>query len=68
MDKNRRLIPLTEWNDHHPWPPHGGLRHLVFNRDTNGFDKVMRKVGGRILIDEDKFFKWADKQNKENYQ
>ena len=28
--KERRLIPVTKWNDYHPWPPIGGLRHLIF--------------------------------------
>ena len=28
QDSNR-LIPVTEWNKHHVWPPAGGLRHLA---------------------------------------
>ncbi len=56
-----RVIPLTKWNEYHEWPPLGGLRHLVFNANTNGFDKVMRKVGRRVLIDEDAFFEWVNK-------
>jgi len=59
-----RLIPLTEWNDHHPWPPLGGLRHLVTNAKENGFDAVIRRVGGRILLDESAFFEWVNRQNK----
>lgn len=59
----RRLIPLTEWNQYHSWPPTGGLRHLVFNRDKNGFDKVVRKCGARVLLDEGAFFEWVDQQN-----
>jgi len=61
--KKRNLIPLSEWHKHHPWPPIGGLRHLVFNAKTNGFDRVIRKVGGRVLIDEGEFFAWVDRQN-----
>jgi hypothetical protein len=60
-----RLIPLLEWNNHHPWPPTGGLRHLVFNAKTNGFEKVVKRIGRRILIDEKAFFKWIDEQQKE---
>lgn len=56
-----RLIPLSDWPKFHPWPPIGGLRHLVFHEKTNGFDKVIRRVGRRILIDEGLFFKWLDK-------
>ena len=59
-----RLIALTEWPQHHEWPPIGGLRHLVFNAQTNGFDRVIRRVGRRVLIDEQKFFEWVDEQNE----
>lgn len=54
-----RLIPATKWNDHHLWPPIGGLRHLIFYEHQNGFAKCVVRVGGRVLIDETKFFEWA---------
>ena len=57
-----RLIPLTRWPDHHPWPPLGGLRHLVFHARSNGFDAVIRRVGRRVLIDEAEFFRWVEQQ------
>lgn len=56
----RRLIPVQDWPKHHPWPPLGGLRHLVRHRQTNGFASVVRHVGGRVLIDEAAFFAWVD--------
>ena len=62
----RRLIPVTAWPQHHPWPSIAGLRHFVFNAKTNGFEKVMRKVGARILIDEQMFFQWVDEQDHEH--
>lgn len=58
-----RYIPLTDWPNHHPWPPLGGLRHLVFNAKANGFDAVIRRAGRRVLIDEQAFFSWLNKQN-----
>ena len=61
-----RLIPLTKWSQYHSWPPVGGLRHLVFYKNCNGFDKVVKKVGSRVLIDENKFFEWVEEQNKSN--
>ena len=57
-----RLIPLVDWPTIHPWPPLGGLRHLVLHRHTNGFDAVVRRVGRRVLIDEAAFFAWVDRQ------
>lgn len=53
-----RLIPVTEWNQHHCWPPIGGLRHLIFH-PPKGFDAVVRRVGRRVLIDEAEFFAWV---------
>jgi hypothetical protein len=62
-EQQSRLIPLTQWPQHHSWPPIGGLRHLVFHRKSNGFDKVIRRAGKRILIDEAAFFEWVAEQN-----
>ena len=60
-----RLIPVTEWNKHYDWPTLGGLRHLIFFAKTNGFWKVIRRVGRRVLIDERAFFAWVDSVNVE---
>ena len=43
-----RYIPVPNWEKHHEWPPIGGLRNLIFNKKTNGFDKVVKKVGKRV--------------------
>ncbi len=56
-----QLIPANEWPKHHAWPPIGGLRHLIFNAKTNGFDSVVRRVGRRVLIDQQAFFAWVAK-------
>lgn len=63
MQGERRLIPVTQWSEHHSWPPLGGLRHLIFHKHENGFDRVVRKVGGRVLIDENAFFLWVEEQS-----
>ena len=51
-----RLIPLTDWNKHHEWPPQGGLRHLMFYRESNGFARAFVKCGRRVLVNEQEFF------------
>lgn len=53
-----RLIPVTKWNDYHNWPSVGGLRSLIFNAYRNGFNKVIRRCGRRVLVDEKAFFDW----------
>ena len=57
-----RLIPVTKWEDYHPWPPIGGLRHLIFFEKTNGFKHCVVRLGRRVLINEDKFFEWVEQQ------
>lgn len=61
-----KLIPITQWNNYHPWPSQAGLRWLVFNEKTNGFNKVVCRAGRRVLIDELEFFKWAKSNNDHN--
>ncbi len=56
----KRLIPLPKWNNYHPWPSIGGLRHFVFFADSNGFKSCIKRVGRCILIDENAFFDWVD--------
>ena len=63
QDNSRtRYIPVPNWEKHHEWPRLGGLRNLIFNKDKNGFDKFVKKVGKRVLIDECAFFEWVAKQ------
>ena len=57
-----RLIPVAEWQKYYPWPTEGGLRHLIFFGAANGFNKVVRRVGRRVLIDEVAFFAWVNQQ------
>jgi hypothetical protein len=62
---NTRLIPCTDWPKYHPWPSVAGLRWLIFNAKHNGFDKVIRRVSKRVLIDELEFFAFVKEKNKE---
>ncbi len=60
-----KLIPVVNWNEHHPWPPKGGLRYLIFHAKSNGFDTVIRRIGRRVLIDEAAFFAWVEHKGKQ---
>ena len=54
------LITIPQFCERHSWPPHGGLRWLIFNAKDNGFAKCVVRVGRRVLIDEREFEKWLD--------
>jgi hypothetical protein len=58
-----RLIPVPKWNDYHPWPPAGGLRHLIFNAETNGFKSAFKRVNRSVLVDETEFFRCVERKN-----
>jgi hypothetical protein len=45
------------------WALEGGLRSLVFHRKDNGFDQCIIRIGRKILINEEAFFRWLDEKN-----
>lgn len=59
-----RILPVNKWP--HPWPSQSGLRHMIFNAEKTGFDRCIRRIGRRVLIDEAEFFKWIDEVAKKN--
>jgi hypothetical protein len=62
-----RLIPLSEWNDHHVYPTVGTLRQYKFYNTRNFIEECLEfggADGNRILIDEKKFFEWQRKNKK----
>jgi len=41
----------------------GGVRMLLFNADTNGFKRCVRRVGKKIFIDVAEYYRWQDEIN-----
>lgn len=41
----------------------GMLRKLIFHAEYNGFNKVIVRIGRRVLIDIDAFFEWLKEKN-----
>jgi hypothetical protein len=37
----------------------GSLRWLIFNRNSNGFDYCLVRIGRRLLIDDQRFIDWV---------
>ena len=60
--RQTRFIPVSKWNEFHEWPPLGGMRHLIFFRNENGFAKVLKRPNRTWLIDEKAFFKWVSEK------
>jgi hypothetical protein len=41
----------------------GGIRNLIFNAKTNGFSSAFLRIGRKVLIDVDEFFRCIKAQN-----
>ena len=57
------LFTVKQFSEKHPAFTIGGLRALIFNAKKNGFSNVIRRIGGRVLINEQDFFNWVNKIN-----
>lgn len=64
MADQTRFIPVPQWEKYHSWPSKAALRALIFKAKENGFDKVVKRIGRRVLIDENAFLDWVEDQNK----
>ena len=41
----------------------GGLRHIIFHKESNGFAPAIYKLGRRVYLHEGKFFQIMEEQN-----
>jgi len=56
------FFTVRQLSQKHPAFPEGGLRWLIFNEHQNGFFKCVRRVGRKVLIEENAFLDWLDSQ------
>lgn len=62
---SQRLFTVSQFAAEHRAFSQSALRHLIFDASSNGFSKVIRRVGKRkLLLDEEAFFRWVDEQQK----
>lgn len=64
VSKNR-FLTVKDFLEEVDWPSsEASLRWLIFNQKANGFSKVIRRSGRRILISLSDFQEWIDEQHK----
>lgn len=56
------FIALRDWDKYHDFPTVRHFRKLLQSASRNGLDKIVRKIGGLIVIKEDEFFEWVERQ------
>lgn len=61
MTEQTSFYTPRQFSEKHPAFPLGGLRHLIFHENENGLAKsgAIIRVGGKVLIDETRFFDWV---------
>jgi len=57
-----RYATVRELPNYYPAFKVSTIRTLIFNEETNGFKRCLRRIGRKILIDLDKFEEWVDEQ------
>ena len=62
QQQERRLVAPKNFPDKYPDANFtvSGLRWWIFNGKENGFDRCVVRIGGKVLIDLDRFEEWAD--------
>lgn len=66
IEKETRLMTVSQFATEHPAFSQSSLRHLIFDSGINGFHSVIRRIGKKkILLDEKSFFAWVEKQNQQ---
>lgn len=62
---DKALHTFKQFSQKHPAFPESSLRWLRFNSKTNGLASAFKKVGRRILIDENEFFECIEQINRD---
>ncbi|NCC03385.1 MAG: DNA-binding protein [Proteobacteria bacterium] len=57
------LWTVKQMAERNPAFSESSLRFLIFNASKNGIDRAIKRIGRKILIDEEAFFGWVEDQN-----
>jgi hypothetical protein len=59
------ISSVNQFCERHPVFKVGGMRHLIFNEQTNGLAEsgAIVRIGRKITINEEKFFAYIENQN-----
>ena len=67
MTNLENYFTVRQFAEKFPFTTQSGLRYYIFNASKNGFDKVIKRIGSKVLINAEAFEKWIDEnQNVSN--
>lgn len=64
MDNNSQFPTVSALAQKYPAFSEQSLRWLLFNREANGFNRCVVRIGRRVLIDETEFVAWLKSQRE----
>jgi len=66
MQNLENFYSVRQFAEKFPFVTQSGLRYYIFNAEKCNFDKVIRRIGTKVLINADKFAQWLDENNGRN--
>ena len=60
----KSFLTLKQWLEKYKAIPEGGIRHLIFTNKDNFNSRVVKKLGRKILLDEQAFLSYIDEHSK----
>ncbi len=60
----KNFLTLRQWLNKYSAIPEGGIRHLIFTNKDNFNSRVVKKLGRKILLDEQAFLSYIDEHSK----
>lgn len=63
--KPKRLASVKKTSEIYPDAfSESSIRFLIFNEEQNGFQRCVRRIGKKVLLDLEQFEAWIDEQGK----
>lgn len=63
VEKIKKFLSVEQLAQRHPAFTASAIRHLIFSSRTNGFHKVIFRVGRKLVLEELAFEAWVSEQN-----
>ncbi len=60
----KNFLTIKQWLEKYRTIPEGGIRHLIFTNKDNFNARVVKKLGRKVLLDEQAFLSYIDDHSK----
>lgn len=65
INKSKTFLSVPQLSQRHPAFSISAIRHLIFDAKTNGFHRVLHRIGKKLVLEESAFEQWILDQQKE---